>query len=443
MKPRDHSPEKPVLRIDALEILDAQGVRGRTSLLAERVDNLSLAWRVLACGRGEDLGHHPAAPYAKRLDLSDILLLPGLVNAHTHLDLTHIGPQPHDPDQGFVAWVDMVRNRRRSEPDAIAESVRRGIELSIAGGTIAIGDIAGAARGQQTLAPREALLASPLMGVSFIETFGIGLHRPTSAQRIQSFIENHRDAFLQRGRVRLGLQPHAPNTVELSYYHWVVDLAEQLDVPVCTHLAETPEEREFIATGTGPQRELLERLGVWHDSILQHVGRGLHPTKHIETVLSRRPFLVAHCNDASDEAIDILARTDTSVAYCPRASSYFGTDRHFGPHRYREMLSAGVNVCLGTDSIVNLPRSACDPARGISVLDEMRYLYRRDRTHPLQLLRMATTHGAMALQLDPALFLFREGHETAAIFAVATGGSGGTDPLQAVLGKDAPGEILR
>jgi aminodeoxyfutalosine deaminase len=442
MKPRDHTPEKPVLRIDALEVLDAQCVRGRRCLLAEKVDKLSLGWRILACGQPEDVGHHPAAPHARRIELPRSIVIPGLVNAHTHLDLTHIGPQPHDPDHGFVPWVDMVRQRRRSEHSDIADSVRRGIELSVAGGTIAVGDIAGAARGQPTLAPWETLLDSPLIGVSYIETFGMGLHRQSAAERLESFINRHRDAFTQRGRVRLGLQPHAPNTIELPHYHWIIDHAERLDVPLCTHLAETPEERRFIAQASGPQRELLERLGVWHDSILEHIGRGLHPVRHIESVLARRRFIAAHCNDATDEAIDVLARTGTSVAYCPRASSYFGAHRHFGSHRYRDMLAAGVNVCLGTDSIINLPPGAARPERGISILDEMRLLHRRDGTPPLRLLEMATTNGAAALGLDPGLFLILDEAPLAALLAIPADTGVVSDPLEAALTGDAPPQVL-
>jgi aminodeoxyfutalosine deaminase len=244
--------------------------------------------------------------------------------------------------------------------------------------------------------------------------------------------------------MRLGLQPHATNTVALPHYTWVLQLAAHLGAPVCTHLAETPEERQFIATGAGPQRMLLERLGLWDDCILEHLGRGQHPVEHLEPILESTgaailPLLVAHVNDASDEAIEILARTRTTVAYCPRASEYFGAAQHFGPHRYREMLQAGINVCLGTDSIINLPDQEIQRA-GMSVLDDMRLLYRRDGTDPLLLLQLATVNGARALGLHPGLWRIEPGEYSTELLAVELAeDSGGHHGLAAALaGKHPP-----
>jgi cytosine/adenosine deaminase-related metal-dependent hydrolase len=87
------------------------------------------------------------------------------------------------------------------------------------------------------------------------------------------------------------------------------------------------------------------------------------------------------------------------VIYCPRASAYFAAERDFGPHRYREMLAAGITVALGTDSIVNL-----DTPGHISTWDEMRLLHRRDRADPVTLLKMATINGAAALRREIAPF---------------------------------------
>jgi aminodeoxyfutalosine deaminase len=441
MNPPANQPKTSILRIHARAIIDpVDGERG-CCFLAERVEKLSLppappspqarnapnrlhaSWRVLALGSEEEVSHHPAAAAAERLDLSDSVILPGLVNAHTHLDLTHIGPQPHDPQDGFVSWVEMVlRSRARDEQD-IRASVQRGIDLLLKGGTIAVGDIAGSSQGRYTLAPWRALSESPLAGVSYIECFGMGRNEESSRSALQHFIDAHEHAFAaQHQPVRLGLQPHAPNTVALSHYRWILALARRLGAPICTHLAETPEERQFIATGSGPQRTLLERLDLWNDAILAQIARNQHPVAHLEPILtsalqpsgtspnprSKIRFLAAHVNDATSEAIEILARTQTSVAYCPRASEYFGAHLHFGPHRYREMLQAGINVCLGTDSIVNLSPSEVDRS-GMSILDEMRLLHRRDSTDPMTLLRMATSNGARALALDPDLWRITPG----------------------------------
>ena len=102
----------------------------------------------------------------------------------------------------------------------------------------------------------------------------------------------------------------------------------------------------------------------------------------------RTTFVAAHCNYVDDQAIRLLKLCEISVAYCPRASNYFGHQNH----RYLEMIDAGVNVCLGTDSII------CHGT--LSILDEMRFLYQRDKCNPEILLKMATVNGLRALRPD-------------------------------------------
>lgn len=345
------------------------------------------------------------------LTLHDRVIIPALVNAHTHLDLSHIGPIAHDPGEGFVKWVDIIRANRKDDDHAIREAVALGIEFSLAGGSIAVGDIAGAPAGRITDAPAHELADSPIFGVSYLEFFGIGKTAPGAIKKIEHYLREtypeSAKAIAGKG-VQIGLQPHAPNTVDRSVYRWACAAAHSRSMPLSTHLAETPEERQFIAAGTGPQRELLERLGVWDDSILDHIGHGHHPVEHLREILDagkeHAPMLVAHVNDATDEAIAILALTNTAVAYCSRASEYFGAATHFGPHRYQDMLAAGIRVCLGTDSIVNL-----DTPDRISILDEIRLLARRDGTDSKSLLAMGTTNGAIALGLDEDRFTLAAG----------------------------------
>lgn len=370
------------------------------------------AFRVLAAASPADLDAHPAAARAEALDLTHAVLLPALANAHTHLDLTHIGPIPHDPAEGFVAWVDRVREGRAQTPQAIADAVGLGIDLSLRAGVALVGDIAGAPRGRPTLVPHRTLAASPMAGVSFLEFFAMGLGEAEAFHRLEKALAEAEALGLLSSDplapVRLGLQPHATNTVSLPAYRRAVDIARRHALPLATHLAESPEEREFIARASGPHRAFVERFGFWTDDLLEHLGRGRTPVEHLAPALERAAFLVAHVNDAGPDpeaTFAILARTGASVAYCPRASEYFGAEAHFGPHRYRDMLSAGVNVCLGTDSILNLPPGVEAPeGPGLSVLDEARLLFRRDGTDPATLLRMCTTNSARALGVAESAF---------------------------------------
>jgi cytosine/adenosine deaminase-related metal-dependent hydrolase len=218
--------------------------------------------------------------------------------------------------------------------------------------------------------------------------------------------------------------------------------------PLATHLAETVEEQEFIANGRGPHREFLERIGVWSREALDDFGRGRTPVEHLFEVLRSSPFVAAHVNDADDEAIRLLSLTRTTVAYCPRASDYFGAAERFGPHRYRDMLAAGINVALGTDSIVNLPGDAATVAGGgMSVLDEMRHLFRRDASDPVTLLKLGTLNGALALGLEPGLFRlggeYAGGREIAGLVAVEAPARGVVnDPARLVMDLRSPARPL-
>lgn len=391
---------------------------------------------ILARGTPAETDAHPAAVHATSIDLTNAVLMPGMVNAHTHLDLTHLGPLAHDPAEGFVTWVDRVRDGRAQTPDAIAASVRRGIELSLRAGVVLVGDIAGAAAGVPRLEPYHALAGSPLSGVSFLEFFAIGSREAAALERLDAVLEQAASEGLTGTRpgttpgsapaTRLGLQPHAPNTVSLPAYRHAVELARRYNLALATHLAETPEEREFIARGTGPQRDMLERFGIWTDDIFDHVGKGQTPIEHLAPILAESSFIAAHCNDVGDtaRAFETLAATRTSIAYCPRASTYFNAAAHFGPHRYCDMLSNGINVCLGTDSILNLPQGADAPnGPGMSILDEARLLYDRDGTDPAALLRMMTVNGCLALRWDEAACSLAPGATPLGLVAVDVTGT--------------------
>lgn len=268
-----HTQEPRVVRYDALAAADAVGLElSPASLLiapphppTRPTTHNHPVHHLLAIGTPDEINAHPAASNARWVRLPGSVLIPGLVNAHTHLDLTHVGPMPHDPDEGFVAWAEKAITRRAVSDDDIARSVRLGVELSLAGGTVAVGDIAGAVGGLASLTAWRALRESPLMGVSFIEFFAPGSKAREKQRQIADLLDEHRAEIdaARHGPIRVGLQPHAPYSVDLAGYAWAVRIAREYRLALCTHLAETPEEHEFIADGTGPQRELLEQMGMW------------------------------------------------------------------------------------------------------------------------------------------------------------------------------------
>lgn len=419
----------------AFGVADASGLlAGPGAVLVRDGESRGLPL-LLATGRVDEVVCHEAASRARVIDLGDSMILPGLVNAHTHLDLTHIGPQPFDPDAGFAGWARMIVNGRLRDSPALRSSVEDGIRKSIAGGVMAVGDIAGIMQTE----PVRALQRSGLLGVSFIEYFGVGARQEEMAERVAVLLEVLESAH---GRVRVGLQPHAPYTAGLRLMEWTARQHIERRLPLSTHLAETAAEREFVARGSGPFRAFLEGMGFWDDSILEEVGRGKSPVEHLAPALRCAPWLVAHVNDCNDADLRLLAETHTSVAYCPRSSAYFRNHESFGPHRYRDMIRAGINVALGTDSIVNLPRNESDR---ISTLDEMRFLFRRDKTDPALLLKMVTTNGAIALGIDPRLFQLtsRSGGAIAGLIAVDVSATDpARPPLERVMLASGPPRVL-
>lgn len=369
--------------------------------------------RIIAAGAPQAVGE---PSNCRVVDMPNDVLIPGLVNVHCHLDLTHIGPQPFTGD--FVSWVTELRRKRAASPEAIDSSVRLGVEKSRAGGTAIIGDIAGVS----SLQPVQTLRSMGLPGVSFFEVFGLAGHQRLAMERIRMALES---CPLRQDGVTLGLEPHAPYSCGLEVF-WA---AAEADMPRSTHLAETHEEIEFVRTAGGPLAQMLKQIGVWDDAI---TGHQQHPIDLLLPILRAAPFLAAHVNYLDDGHLELLATTPTSIAYCPRAHAYFGHDRK-QPHRYREMIDLGINVALGTDSIIGL-----DTPDRISVLDDMRRLWRRDAANPKTLLRMATINGAKALEFDERFVTLAPG-ETLGVLAVPLGEERTSrDPFECALSNDLP-----
>jgi cytosine/adenosine deaminase-related metal-dependent hydrolase len=179
------------------------------------------------------------------------------------------------------------------------------------------------------------------------------------------------------------------------------------------HLAESIEEIEYAKNRTGKTADFIKRIGAWD---AKDVAWGCHPIDKVLEIAKDTPFIAAHLNYIEDHHLPMLAASNITVAYCPRASEYFGHTNH----RWKEMLHAGVTVALGTDSLLCL-----DTPDRISIIDEMRCLYTQHRADPVQLLTMATINGAMGLGLDPNLVTLNAG-ETAGLLAFE---STGNDPL--------------
>lgn len=357
---------------------------------------------VVAAGSPESVGHVEGVEI---VECPDEAILPALVNAHTHLDLTHIGMLPFGGS--FLEWLEQVISRRRIDEEGIADSVREGVRLSQAGGVAAVGDIAGV----WSEAPRRVVEEGDLRGVSFVEVFGLGARQNAATARLMAVVERHGRVPEGAGpELATGVQPHAPYSCGLELYLAAGRLASERNLPLATHLAESPEEIEFARSRSGPLAAWLDRKGVLDDSVRP---LGDHPLDALcaAGVFERGRWLLVHLNCLEAGHVALLARLGASVVYCPRASRYFGHPRSgWSPHRYRELIAAGVRVVLGTDSLICL-----DTPDRITPLDDARLLWRRDGTSPRALLGMMTTEAAVALGLEPAPFTLASGRSAGLI----------------------------
>lgn len=380
-------------------LLDATGVKASPGAV------LVQDGRIVETGEAQTLPKD-LVEQAEVVDRRNHLLLPAMVNAHTHLELTDAGPQPYNPQGGFMGWVKMLRASCSTHLSGRRESAGRGSVLSKQSGIQAVGDIAPDASFEATR------IGGQLDGVTYLELFGLGPPFDT-------------DALAKIETATVGLQPHAPYSAGPSIF----EAAARSGRPVCTHLAETLDEVAFVGSLDSPQRDYLKQIGKWDESFSAHYGQGLSPVRwmrpYLEAAAHDGGWLVAHCNYVSDEDIAILADTNTSVAYCPIASEYFG---HKG-HRYRDMLNAGINVCLGTDSIVCADPDDLQP---LGLLSAMRRLYQRDQADPQTLLAMATVNGARALRLDAKLATLQAG-APAHFACIRIDSDSSTDPFVQVL----------
>lgn len=334
---------------------------------------LPVAGPPLASGVVSVSGEHvtaitPSGELAADIDFGNAAILPGFVNAHTHLDLSGLrGQCPPQPD--FTAWLRAVVAHRRSQtPERIAADIQAGIAECLACGTTLMGDILAQGNSWPLLAQ------SPLRAVVFLELLGLTEQRAAAALAAAKTWLN---SLPESDRCRAGLSPHAPYSVRHSLFEQTSALGSAQQLPLAVHLAETRAELQLLESHTGPFQSFLERLGVWDpaalarspDDVIARCGKG------------RRLFIHGNYLDAST-----ALPPEGTVVYCPRTHAAFGHE----PHPFREFLKRGVRVALGTDSLASNP--------DLNVLAEARFLHQRFPDVPgRDLLRMITLAGAEAL----------------------------------------------
>ena len=366
------------------------------------------AGRIVAVGR-EAAGCTPR-------DLGNVALLPGLVNAHTHLEFSDVHRPLGRPRMAFPDWIREVVAFRRARGEQGASPVLKGLQESLAAGTTSLGEIArpGWSAG--------AMTSSRLVPTVFLEA--IGLARNLLEPKLNDARE-HLDYGVAAGGWRPGLSPHAPYTVHPDLFASLVTLAAANKAPVAFHLAESPEELELLAGGGGPFRALLMELGAWDPTA---IAAGTRPLDYLRRLAACDRALVIHGNYLDGEELDfVAAHADRlSVIYCPRTHAYFGHARHPLPR----LLAAGAHVALGTDSRASNP--------DLSILAEMRFVARHfPEIPPAGVLELGTVAGARALGLEADVGSLAAG-KVANLAIVALPEREARDPYELLFDSDRP-----
>jgi cytosine/adenosine deaminase-related metal-dependent hydrolase len=353
---------------DDKTILIATWVAPISSPLIERGAVCFHADRILAVGTIDSLKKQ--IPDANVVDCGNAVILPGLINAHTHLELSNI--QRGNPPARFVDWIIQLMNT-----PVPPGGVEAGIAQCLRFGVTAVGDIT-----SQPAITRPVLSQSPLRGVSYGEVRAMAQRRGFLEPRLATAIEPIPPG--QNSTVATGITPHAPYSIESAGYERCLQTARTLSLPLATHLAETPDEANFLADHTGPFKALWDLLRAWDEHVPTFNGGPIRLAKSIG--LLDYPALLAHVNYCDDDELDLLASGQASVVYCPRTHAFF----NHPPHRWRDMLARGINVAVGTDSCASSP--------DLNLVDDLRLLHRiAPEVDPQMLWEMATTRAARAI----------------------------------------------
>ena len=359
-------------------------------------------------GRVRWVGPAAEAPEGESLDLGPGVLLPGLVNAHCHLELSHLAGRLGEA-AGFVDWVErLVTTRPQDPPETVRRRASAGIQELEDTGTAGVGDVSNA------LAHLDLLAHSFLRARVFFELIGWD---PKTATAVIEGARARLDAVAPAERVTVSLAAHAPHSVSAALLHAMA----QAGGVSALHLAESPHERRFMHGRDDEWSAFLARRGLGH---VGFVPPHLSPVGYMDRLGVLRPGLVAaHGVQVDDADCALLAARGVSVVLCPRSNR--ALDVGLAP--VPELRAAGVRLAIGTDSLASVP--------SLDLWEDVLALHRAfPSLEPEWLVRTATRGGAETLGFDH-LGHIAPGAEAA--FAFAEGPASLSDPLAFLLSGEA------
>ncbi len=332
--------------------------------------------RIAAIGSWRELAKRTSEPV---MDMGQVILLPGLINAHCHLDYTDMTGLP--PQKQFPDWIKgLLALKAGASYTDYAQAWIRGAKMLERTGTTTVADV----EAVPELLP-EVWSSTSLRVFSFLEMTGVKSHRQPSdilreaAAKIKS---------LASARGSAGLSPHALYSTMPKLLQETAVLARRRGWRVTMHLAESLAEHEMYAEKGGPMFDWLRRQRDMSDC------EGRSPVQQARHYgLLGANFLAIHANYLDDSDVAALAESGASVVHCPQSHDYFG----HAPFPFQRLRAAGVNVCLGTDSLASV-RMTNRAKPELNMFTEMRaFASAHPGVSPETVTRMATQHGARAL----------------------------------------------
>jgi cytosine/adenosine deaminase-related metal-dependent hydrolase len=343
--------------------------------------------RLVAVGKHVDLaGSFTELPTR---DFGQAVILPGLVNAHTHLELTAMRGYLEAEEFDFFSWLRKLTMARleRMTPDDLYVSAAWGVCEAARAGITCVGDASDAAA--QSM---RALRDGGLRGTVYQESFG-----PDPKLAGENFAKLKCQVAALRERetplVHVGVSPHAPYTVCSAQLELISRFAIAEKLPLMMHAAESSSEELLLRAGSGPFAAGLLQRGI------QWATPGCSPIRYLADhgILGTRPLLT-HCIRVDDADIETIKESGATIAHCPKSNAKLG----HGRAPFAKFLDAGINLGLGSDSVAS--NNVCD------ILEEARFAVLLARTDGVRYgspargahdaLRVATLGGAQALNLE-------------------------------------------
>lgn len=378
--------------------------------------------RIVAVGSRESVRQN--FPHLPLRQFKGCVLMPGLVNAHTHLELTKLrGSLPATDD--FISWVlGLIAARKEMAPHDYEAAAVDGVAQSLAAGTTCLGEVS------TTTAGLRAMMQGGMRGILFLEVLG-----RTGAETAVWMDQVEKEVSALRAQTRppviIGLSPHAPYTLSEERLRALGPYLESEALRYAIHIAESPIELEYFLHHKGPIKSRLFPAVGWEDT--PEPGQRVTPLAHIAgTGLLTERLLLIHGVHLSEGDMDLVHQARTKVAVCPRSNDHLGV----GLPPLRRLEKKGITLALGTDSLAS--------SDSLSLWDEMRFICKQyghdDTFSPASLLRMATLGGAEALGLGTVIGSLEPG-KAADLVVVSAPVTWGHDLIASLIEGTGPDHI--